>query len=127
MTKAKFRERNDVEVRRAEYEKVCKRAPTFVPCIICPACDRIPVLDKEKFLLSPDLQVAQLQYVIRKRMSMDASQALFLYTDNRLATGSTTIRTLKHSSHNSDDGFLYITYALESAFGGGEAGRNRFL
>ena len=127
MSREKFRDRNDVNERRAEYEKVCKRAPTFVPCIIGPACDRIPVLDKEKFLLSPDLQVAQLQYVIRKRMSMDASQALFLYTDNRLATGSTTIRSLKDSSQKSDDGFLYITYALESAFGGGDAGRNLFL
>ena len=74
------------------------------------------MIDKQKFLVPNDLTIAQFLFVIRKRLQMKASEALFLYVNGRCLSGGQLICTI-HANHKSEDGFLYLVYALENTFG----------
>lgn len=75
-----------------------------------------PRVDKEKFLVPFDLTISHLAFVVRKRLRMDSSTALFLLVNGNLPTSSSTMATL-YDSHASEDGFLYIVYTTENTFG----------
>lgn len=88
-----------------------------VPIIIEPRGTTTPVIDKRKYMAPRDLTASQLFFVVRRRLNMRADQALFFFLDNKtLVTPSTTVYDL-YSRYADDDGFLYLTYCLENAFG----------
>lgn len=90
--------------------------------------DRIPVIlekdpksnvkeiDKKKFLIPEDLTISQFMFVVRRRMEIDEKTAIFLFIDNTIAPSGQSLKTL-YKSHKDDDGFMYITYSSENAFG----------
>ncbi len=72
--------------------------------------------DKFKYLVPSDFTVGQLVYVIRKRMRLPPEVALFMYCGAALPSSTTVIQEL-YSSAKNVDGFLYLTFATENAFG----------
>ena len=58
----------------------------------------------------------QFTFIIRKRIKLDPSQAIFLMIDNTLCPSNTNIGDVYDSQH-SEDGFLYVKYASENTFG----------
>lgn len=69
-------------------------------------------------MLPPHLNGAQLLYVIRRRMQLRPSETVFLLCGGRKMIGSLdTVSNLHALYRDPEDGFLYITYALENAFG----------
>jgi hypothetical protein len=114
-----FRARHSRIERAHASERARKHHPGHVPAILVRGGRDAPQIDKEKFLLPHDLTGAQLQYVVRRRLrSMPADRALFLMCDDVLVPATTTARELDAAHRDPDDGFLYVTYALENAFGG---------
>lgn len=106
------------EQRRAEHENMKKRYPTRT-CIFLEraAGSRLPDIDKNKFLVPDDLSVGQMMHVIRKRLTIDPSAAIFLFTEkNTMPTTSQSIASLYKENANAD-GFLYLTYNTEETFG----------
>lgn len=61
--------------------------------------------DKNKFLVPVDLTVGQFAYVIRRRLTLPPTQALFLFIANSLPATSAFMREL-YSFHKDVDGFL---------------------
>ena len=112
-----FRCRLTLDQRVREYENVRTKKPDYIPVIVERAGRDSPALDKEKFLVPNDLTASQFLYVLRRRLKMKSEQALFLLCNNRAVTGNTTLRHTRDTSIPSEDGFLYITYSLENAFG----------
>ena len=112
-----FRSRLTPEQRRAECDRVTTRRPGFVPTIVERGDRNAPRIDKEKFLIPLELTGNQLQFVVRRRLCMDKSEALFLMCDNSLVGPNTTAQELYAKHRNPEDGFLYVTYTLEHAFG----------
>ena len=55
-------------------------------------------------------------FVIRKRINIEPSQALFIMINGQLVIGSQSISIL-YEEHQDEDGFLYITYTTENTFG----------
>ena len=56
-------------------------------------------------------------YVVRKRLNIDSTQAIFLFSkDNTLPTGSQEVVSV-YDELKDDDGFLYLFYSAESTFG----------
>ena len=106
------------EQRRAEHENMKKRYPTRT-CIFLEraAGSRLPNIDKNKFLVPDDLSVGQMMHVIRKRLTIEPSAAIFLFTEkNTMPTTSQSIASLYKKNANAD-GFLYLTYNTEDTFG----------
>ena len=113
-----YRERLAFDQRRKAYEQITQRRPDLIPFIVERHNKRdTPALDKEKFLLPHDITMAQLKYVIKKRISpFNKAQALFLFVKGSVPTSTSTAQQVK-SAYQDEDGFVYVTYALENTFG----------
>jgi GABA(A) receptor-associated protein len=122
-----FRARS-LESRMEEAERVRLQYPARLPCIVTRSAARsarsllggggsdLPALDKYKYLVPDDFTVGQLIYVIRKRMRVPPETAVFVYVGAVLPSSTTVISEL-YSTAKDVDGFLYLTFAGESAFG----------
>ena len=75
-----------------------------------------PCIGKEKFLVPVDLTMAQLSFVVRKRLELHAGHALFLMVNKALCTSTSTAGSM-YDAHRDTDGFLYVTYTMENTFG----------
>ena len=62
------------------------------------------------------LTLGQLVYVIRRRLHLPSDMGLFLYVNNTLPPTTLLVRELD-SLYRADDGFLYIIFSGEAAFG----------
>jgi microtubule-associated protein 1 light chain len=105
-----FRHRLSLDQRIEQLRQVQTRHPNHVPVIFERIGREMPRIDKEKFLVPPTLTAAQLAYIVRKRIRLDSSQALFLFCGKRLLSGATEIASLY-------DQYMYIGYSLENTFG----------
>ena len=76
-----------------------------------------PLLKRTKFVCPSELSVAQLMVILRKNVHLDSSQALFVFYQNLLLPGNTTLAQAR-ASHGDLDGILHLTYSCESSFGG---------
>lgn len=77
----------------------------------------LPHLNKRKFLVPQELTMSQFVCIIRNRMKIGQSKALFLLVNNRsMISLSRTIAEI-YSEYLHDDGFLYITYTSQEVFG----------
>jgi len=107
------------EKRCAESSRILTKFPHLIPVI----CERnesdkqLPTLDRRKFLVPPTLTLGQFIYVVRKRIVLDSSQALYMFlADSTLAPTSNIISAL-YNEYKNEDGFLYVTYTGENTFG----------
>lgn len=115
----KFKSQMSFEKRLEESIKIKTKHPDRIP-IICEKLDRknddIPSIDKIKYLVPVDLTLGQFSYVIRNRIKLPPSKALFLFVGGTIPTTSVLISDL-YQLKKDDDGFLYIQYSGESTFG----------
>lgn len=116
----KFKEQNpDVSRRRAESSKIREKYPDRVP-IICEKdpSSKIADIDKNKYLVPNDLTVSQFSFIIRKRLALNKSSALFLLVNGKHSIqGEITLSEIYEKYRDSEDGFLYIFYAAEMIYG----------
>lgn len=90
--------------------------PDRVPCIASPKDDHTPKMNNQKLLLPDDLTCQQLIQVIRSRIRMKPNEAVFVFCENRVLSGCTTVRDLLHTQ-SEQGGILYVVYSLENTFG----------
>ena len=112
-----FRERLSEDQRRREFSRVSDALDRAVPVIMERGGSEAPRIDKEKYLVPVNLTMAELAYVVRKRLRLTAADALFLMVGNTLCAGTSTAGSV-YAAHRSADGFLYVTYTMENTFGG---------
>ena len=115
--KSKWRENFDLKKRKSESLRIKNKYPTRIP-IICEKNSQsdVPDLDKNKYLVPPDLTVGQFLYVIRKRIKLTPEKGLFLFIDNTIPSSSEIISKI-YKDYQNEDGFLYIIYSGENTFG----------
>ena len=106
--------------RCAEAATVRRKYPDRVPVI----CERhassessLPPLDKRKYLVPRDLTVGQFLYVVRRRMTLEPSKAIFMHTEKGRMPASTLTMSALHTEGRASDGFLYLVVSGENAFG----------
>ena len=90
--------------------------------------DRVPIiitrdprakcveLNNSKFLVPRSLTIGQFVCLVRKRLKMDESKAIFVFIDNMLPSLSITVETAWDDNRSADD-ILYMTYSTENTFG----------
>ena len=112
-----FRHRLTLEQRRAEHTRIQRHCQDRIPVVVEAGSRDTRRSDKEKFLVPLDLTTAQLTFVLRKRIGLQSGESLFLLVNGTLAPSSTTMSEF-HQRHVGEDGFLYVVYTTENAFGG---------
>lgn len=73
-----------------------------------------------------DLTVGQFVYVIRKRISVPAEKAIFIFVNNTLPPTAALMSTV-YEQHKDEDGFMYMIYSGENTFGAGEEVQNEHV
>ena len=112
-----YRKLKSFEERLAESAKIRKKYPTRVPIIIekLPSSN-MPSMKKTKFLVPEDMQITNLIAVVRKNIELQPSEALYLFVNGSLLSGSQQLAVI-YESHKSEDNFLYVQFASEATFG----------
>ena len=102
-----------------ECERIRSKYPDRVPVIVerTKNSDELNEIDKKKFLIPADLTVGQFVYVIRRRISLPAEQALFIMLDNHILPTSSELISVVWKNHKDKDGYLYVKYSGENTFG----------
>ena len=62
------------------------------------------------------MTIGQFLFVIRKRIKLEPSHALFITINCKLTTASKTVGEV-YSDEQDEDGFLYVIYTNENTFG----------
>lgn len=102
----------------SSVQHLLTKYPDKVPIILeRHAGSGISEMANRKFLVPRDLTVAQFQYMIRKRISLPATDALYLFFNNELPSMSMTMGALYTQYHHPDDLLLHGVYASECTFG----------
>ena len=120
-----FKSEHPFENRQKEAQRITSKYEDRIPVIAEPhKRTNLPVIDKKKYLVPSDLTVAQFQYVIRKRIKLTPEQALYVFVETRDGSKVThilppTSQTMLavYNEHKDEDGFLYMTYSGDNAFG----------
>lgn len=113
----KFKNKLTFEKRKQESTNISKKYPGRVPIIVQKHRDCIlPEVDKCKYLVPKDMTMGQFLFVIRKRIQLEPSHALFITINCKLTTASKTIGEV-YSEEKDEDGFLYVIYTNENTFG----------
>lgn len=112
-----FKKQFSYEKRLKESSSIIIKYPDKVPIIVEQGPgNKLPTLDKKKYLVHKDLTLSQFQYIIRKRIKINENEAIFLFIDSTIPCSSTTIGSL-YKYHKDVDNFLYITYIGENVYG----------
>lgn len=109
--------RDSVERRRETALRMMKKYPEKIPVILMkdPGC-KLENIRSQKILVDHWLTIAQLLYILRTRISMKETDALYLFFKNELLPSTTTMREA-YDRHRQEDDILYITYSCETTFG----------
>ena len=114
----KFQSKYSLEQRTSESKRILEKYPDKIP-IICEKYIKDGSaynMDKNKFLAGSDLTMGQFLYIIRKRIKMKPTEALYLFVDNMIIPGSELLINV-YNNHKNEDGFLYLYFSLENTFG----------
>lgn len=113
-----FKSRNSLEDRKRELNRVLTNYPDRIP-LICEKSgnsEKIPDIDKQKYLVPMDLTIGQFMFVIRKRMKLVPEIAIYVFVKGIIPPTSALVSTI-YNDYKDEDGFLYVEYSGENTFG----------
>jgi len=114
-----FKHEHSFASRQKESTKLRTQYPDRIPIIVERAeGSNAPALDRSRFLVPSDLSVGQFHYVIRKRIKLRPEDAIFLFVQEATMPPASTMMSGMYEQYKDEDGFLYVSYAGESTFGG---------
>jgi GABA(A) receptor-associated protein len=107
-----------LQQRQIESKKVKQQHPDRACIYMVKSTTKptLPDLDKNKYLVPLDITIGQFAYIIRKRIRLCPSTAMFLLINNTIVASGSTIAEAEKKYVN-EDGFLYIHYTTENCFG----------
>ncbi|CAK8675084.1 microtubule-associated protein 1 light chain 3 gamma-like [Clavelina lepadiformis] len=114
-----FKETKSLLTRKHEVNKIREKFPTKIPIIV----ERykkekyLPILDKTKYLVPQEMTMSQFATIIRNRMCIGSSQAIYFTVNKRHMPGMALTIAEIYRDNLDEDGFLYMTYASQEMFG----------
>ena len=87
-----------------------------IPVLIDRGSKETPKIKKNKFLISKDRTLGEVSFILRKYISIDKSQAIFLFINNKIFSGNKLMNDI-YEKELSDDLYLRIVYTVENCFG----------
>ena len=86
-----YRIKNSLDYRINESQKILNKYPEKIPLIIEKSENCIYNINKNKYLVPKDIQIHQLNFIIRKRLNIKKSEALFIYINNIIPSSNNYI------------------------------------
>jgi len=114
-----FKDRKKLADRIRMVQEIKRQQPDKVPIIIerFESERSLPILDHCKYLIPSHITVADVMQIIRRRLQLHPDQAFFLLINEKsMVSASMTVGEL-YQLEKEPDGFLYIVYASQPAFG----------
>ncbi len=102
--------------RASEAKRAIAKHPNKVPTLLFKGTDATPESKNHKYLLPKDMIISEFQVIIRKYIHLSPDQAIFLFVNGVLPRAASTIEEI-YREHKSEDGYLKVTYTIESTFG----------
>ena len=110
--------------RISESTRILAKYPDRIPIIIeYNDAELLKIIKKRKFLVPHDVSVSYLIHIIRNKIKIDSSKAIFMFYENILLNSTSMIGELyeKYKKNNKEyikgDKFFYITLSYENTFG----------
>ena len=111
-----FKTKYTLEDRHKEFLRIRTAFPSKIPVIVEPSNKKQPGIDRHKYLISSDLLIGQFIYGLRSRIKLAPEEALFFFVNNKIPHMSETVGEI-YSREKDKDGFIYMLYSKENAFG----------
>lgn len=109
-----------INIRKDQAEKALEKHPDKIPilCEVDPLSKNLNTLPQLKYLVSDNMNLSELITLFRKKMNLNASEALFImnYTSKRCLTHGTNL-DIVYKKYKDVDGFLKLTIVAENTFG----------
>ncbi|XP_073959481.1 uncharacterized protein isoform X2 [Choristoneura fumiferana] len=104
---------------KKEVEALRHRFPNKVPIYVerFSKEKEVPALSRKKFLVPQELTMSQFLFIIKTKMKLKSSQALYLLVNERILASHSMTMAQAYEQFRGDDGFLRITYAAQQVFG----------
>ena len=103
------------EKRASESKRMMDKYTDRIPCIIETGKDLR--LDKHKYLIPSNLTLGQFITVVRKRIKLGDTEALFIFTECNVIPPTSAIMSHIYETFKHEDGFLYLWIGMENTFG----------
>jgi len=112
-------QKKPIQERKSESNHIMTKYPEKIPILVFKSKTSrdIPDLDKNKFLVSKDLTAGQFLYILRKRIKLDSTKAIFVFTEKGTLPVTHEPISILYENHKHEDGFLYMYYSSENTFG----------
>lgn len=106
---------------KEDCQKIITKYPNRIPTLIYPKSGNEPPIDKNKYLVPPDLIVSSLITVIRHRMNITKEKAIIFIIKKGakiyMPHGDQLVGFLYDLYRCEDTGFLIMNYFIENSFG----------
>lgn len=105
--------------RKKETSKIKKDYPDRLP-IICEKSNtqvNAPNISKRKFLVPTDMTIGQFIFSIKQQINITKEQAIFILVEDSFIPSTSSMMFQIYQDYCHADGYLYITYMIESTFG----------
>ncbi|XP_026761486.2 protein lgg-2-like [Galleria mellonella] len=114
-----FGYKDDMKETKADVQAMRDRFPDKVPLYVHKYVREreVPSLGRSKFLVPEELTMSQFLYVIRTKMKLRETQALYLLVNNKVLASHSMTMAQAYSQFRGHDGYLHITYATQQVFG----------
>lgn len=115
---SQFKKNNPFDKRKEEALRITKKYIDKIPVIVDVFEKDINDLrlEKYKYLLTHDLTVGQLLYIIRNRLQLTPEKAIFIFFNKKILPTSEFIGNI-YKTNKDPDGFLYAMISSENTFG----------
>lgn len=111
-----YKQEKSLEERKQESALMLSKFPDRIPVIVEKRKQSIATIDKRKYMAPKSLTLGQFTFVIRKRLKIKPSEAIFIFINNKLITQSHTLDET-YITQKDEDGFIYLIYDFENTFG----------
>lgn len=112
-----FKKKYPFDKRKNDANTVLEKYPERIPIVVQrQENSELPEVDKCKYLVPKDMTMSQFTFVIRKRIKLESSQAIFVSVNHSLVASSKLLSDVYHEQKD-EDGFLYVFYTSENTFG----------
>jgi GABA(A) receptor-associated protein len=96
--------------RLTESIKIKNKYPGKIPIIVTKdPISKLPQISEAKYLISDDLTVDELIFIIKKRIKLEENKDLSIYIKNYFPNLSSSILEI-YNRYKNNDGFLYVVY-----------------
>ncbi|XP_037962941.2 autophagy-related protein 8 [Plutella xylostella] len=114
-----FGYQDDIRRESLEVQAIRNRFPNKVPLYVerYSGEREVAELERKKFLVPQELTMSQFLYIIRTKMKLKDSQALYLTVNNKILASHSMSMAQAYAQFRADDGLLHLTYASQQVFG----------